>query len=65
MIDAQCKVSAEGKGARTNGKESAIRRRYQRGCLFIRGRTWIARWREDVIAPDGTPRREIHIGGVP
>jgi integrase len=59
MIDAQCKVSAEGKGARTSGKESAIRRRYQRGCLFIRGRTWIARWREDVIAPDGTPRREM------
>ena len=59
MFDSQCKVSAEGKGARTSGKESAIRRRYQRGCLFIRGRTWIARWREDVIAPDGTLRREM------
>ncbi len=33
------------------------RRRYQIGCLFIRGRrrkVWVARWREDVIRPDGT-----------
>jgi integrase len=59
MLDWQCRVSAEGKGARTSGKESAIRRRYQRGCLFIRGRSWVARWREDVIAPDGTLRRHM------
>lgn len=59
MIDSQCRVPVEGKGARTSGKESAIRRRYQRGCLFIRGKIWIARWREDVITPDGTLRREM------
>ena len=59
MLDSHGTVSAEGKGARTSGKESAIRRRYQRGCLFIRGGNWIARWREDVIAPNGTLRREL------
>ena len=33
------------------------RRRYQSGCLFKRGKrrkVWIARWREDVIRPDGS-----------
>jgi len=33
------------------------RRRYQDGCLFIRGKKkkkWVARWREDVIQPDNT-----------
>ena len=32
------------------------RRRYQRGCLFKRGKrrkVWIARWREDVLREDG------------
>ena len=32
------------------------RRRYQRGCLFIRGRkrkVWVLRFREDVMLPDG------------
>jgi hypothetical protein len=35
------------------------RRRYQKGCLFIRGKVWVARWREDLIEPDGTPRRKL------
>jgi hypothetical protein len=33
------------------------RRRYQNGCLFIRGKkrkVWIARWREQVISPENT-----------
>jgi hypothetical protein len=36
------------------------RRRYQRGHLRLRGKrekVWVAMWREDVIAPDGTTRR--------
>src|SRR2546428_2819789 len=36
---------------------SVARRRYQSGCLFKRGKrrkVWIARWREDVIRPDGS-----------
>lgn len=45
------------KGGRVDGKETMARRRYQDGCLFIRGRVgrrvWVARWREDVIRPDG------------
>jgi integrase len=33
---------------------------YQNGCLFIRGKrrkVWVARWREDVILPDGSAGR--------
>jgi hypothetical protein len=36
------------------------RRRYQRGHLRLRGKrekVWVAMWREDVIAPDGTTQR--------
>jgi integrase len=46
------------------------RRRYQSGCLFKRGKrrkVWIARWREDVIRPDGSLgriQRSIVIGLV-
>ena len=35
------------------------RRRYQTGCLFIRGnkrKMWVARWREEVISPENTIR---------
>lgn len=38
------------------------RRRYQTGCLFVRGKrrkVWVARWREDVIHPDGTAGRVL------
>ena len=36
------------------------RRRYQTGCIFKRGKrrkVWVARWREDVIQPDGSRGR--------
>lgn len=29
------------------------RRRYQKGCLFKRGRNWVLRYREDVLNPNG------------
>src|SRR5215472_1214253 len=58
MLDPQSTLIAETrKGARTDRKESSIRRRYQQGCCFIRGKVWVARWREDVITPDGKPGR--------
>lgn len=47
-----------------------VRRRYQRGSLFKRGKrekVWVARWWEDVINADGTMgrvRRSIVIGTV-
>jgi integrase len=51
------------KGGRVNGKETMARRRYQDGCLFMRGRAgrkvWVARWREDVLRPDGTAGRTM------
>lgn len=39
-----------------------IRRCFQTGCLFKRGKrrkTWVARWRESVIGPDGTFKRVL------
>jgi integrase len=35
---------------------SMARRRYQEGQLFLRGKTWYGRWREDVVV-DGTVKR--------
>jgi hypothetical protein len=50
----------EEKGARI-GKEFTIRTRFQEGHVFLRRgkrrKVWTARWREDVIAPDGTVKR--------
>ncbi len=39
-----------------------VRCRYQDGCLFVRGKKrkmWVARWREDVIQPDGAVQRVL------
>jgi len=39
-----------------------VRCRYQDGCLFIRGKKrnmWVARWREDVILPNGAVQRVL------
>ena len=44
------------KSGRANGKETMARRRYQFGCLFVRGKrrkVWVARWREQVLDSDG------------
>src|SRR2546422_2802281 len=65
MIDRWAKLGADaGKGGRANGRETIrmARRRYQTGCLLVRGKRrkmWVARWREDVIRPDGTPGRVL------
>ena len=47
---------------RIDGKDRMIRRCFQTGCLFKRGKrrkTWVARWRELVIQPDGTTKRVL------
>lgn len=33
------------------------RRRYQRGSVILKGKTWVGRWREDVIGADSFVRR--------
>lgn len=33
------------------------RRRYQRGSVILKGKTWVGRWREDVIGADSVVRR--------
>jgi hypothetical protein len=40
--------------------ERMARKRYQRGQLFLKGKkqkVWVARWREDIIRPDGGTHR--------
>jgi integrase len=40
--------------------ERMARKRYQRGQLFLKGKAqkvWVARWREDIIRPDGGTHR--------
>jgi integrase len=53
-------MHGEERGARI-GKEFTIRTRFQEGHVFLRRgkrrKVWAARWREDVIAPDGTLKR--------
>jgi integrase len=55
-------ATGEEKGARIR-KEFAIRTRFQEGHVFLRRgkrrKVWSARWREDVIAPDGTVKRVL------
>jgi len=54
-----------GRGRRTNHskeRKRMVRCRYQDGCLFIRGKKrkmWVARWRENVIQPDGVVQRVL------
>ena len=64
MLDTRATLKADTrKGGRVNGKETMARRRYQEGCLFTRGtvgrKVWVARWREDVLRPDGTIGRAM------
>lgn len=62
MPETQRILSIEGEDERTDGKVFVIRRRYQTGYLFTRGRrrkVWVARWREDVITPEGRVRRTL------
>ena len=43
-----------GAGQRVNENGGSLaRRRYQTGSLILRNKRWTARWREDVIGPDG------------
>src|SRR5579863_211902 len=69
MAQAQCILALAGEGGRTsNGKDPVmVRRRYQQGHLFNRGKRWVARFREMLIQPDGSSRsiqRSVVIASV-
>jgi integrase len=55
-------ATGEEEGARI-GKGFAIRTRFQEGHVFLRRgkrrKVWSARWREDIIAPDGSIKRVL------
>jgi integrase len=58
QLDTPVRLPAD---ARTSGRiterRTVIRRRFQNGCLTIKGKgkkMWVARWRETVLRPDNT-----------
>ncbi len=64
MVDTGRRMAGDaGRGGRAiEGRDIMARRRYQSGCLFVRGKRrkmWVARFREDVIKPDGSLGRVI------
>ncbi len=46
----------KGSGASELGG-SLARKRYQKGTLYLKGESWVGRWRIDVVLPDGSKRR--------
>jgi len=57
MLEFEDKINCDArKTGRANGKDKMVRRRYQLGCLFVRGKrpkVWVARWRERVLTSNG------------
>lgn len=45
---------AEGAWANTGDRGIPVRPRYQKGCVFQRGKVYVLRYREDYLKPDGT-----------
>lgn len=46
----------KGSGASERGG-SLARKRYQKGTLYLKGESWVGRWRIDVVLPDDSKRR--------
>jgi hypothetical protein len=57
----RCSVSREAVESSGFQGGSMARKRYQSGCVFLRGKNpvWIGRYREDVIGPEGHPVRVL------
>jgi len=61
MLDAHYTIALAERSGRASREEDAkvARRRYQTGCLFIRGKKrkkWVARWREPMLSNGGNIR---------
>ncbi|HWF37310.1 MAG TPA: tyrosine-type recombinase/integrase [Candidatus Acidoferrales bacterium] len=56
-FDAGVKVEAQGQRTNEHKGDSLARKRYQIGSLMLRNKSWIARWREDIIGTDDVVRR--------
>lgn len=58
LLDTSATLPADaGTSGRITERRTVIRRRYQNGCLIIKGKErkmWVARWRETVLRPDNT-----------
>lgn len=57
----ECTVSPEAIESSSPERGLMARRRFQTGCVFLRGKNpvWVGRYREDVISPDGHPIRVL------
>ncbi len=58
LLDMRTTLLADaGTSGRITERRTVIRRRFQNGCLTIKGKgqkMWVARWRETVLQPDNT-----------
>jgi len=56
----RCTVFAEAIESSSQGGSMA-RRRFQNGCVFLRGKkpVWVGRFRADIVGPDGQPVRVL------
>lgn len=54
-------VSREAVKSSSLERGSMARRRFQNGCVFLRGKNpvWVGRYREDIVGPDGHPVRVL------
>jgi integrase len=63
LLDTRSTLKSDaGKSRRINGEDRMIRRCFQSGCLFKKGKrrkTWVARWREPAMQLDGTTKRVL------
>jgi integrase len=61
ILSSGCNVSREVIESSGSERSSMARRRFQNGCVFLRGKNpvWVGRYREDVIGPDGHPVRVL------
>jgi len=63
LLRSMTACSVARRAVESSGSEGSLmaRRRYQNGCVFLRGKNpvWVGRYREDVIGPDGDPVRVL------
>src|SRR5712672_450173 len=56
--ESSCGNVRDRKGAESTSKEASMaRRRFQEGQVYKRGKSWIGRWREDILLPSGNIKR--------
>ncbi|MGA3293834.1 MAG: tyrosine-type recombinase/integrase [Candidatus Acidiferrales bacterium] len=56
-VDAGVMLRVQGQRTSERKESSLARKRYQVGSLRLRNKSWVARWREDIVGTDGVVQR--------